>query len=188
MASERKVILYIAMSLDGFIADRYGSVDWLPEGEGDFGYSDFYETIDTLIMGRTTYDQILSFGIEWPYAGKKCYVFTNRDHPSDSNTEFLTGDILSFVHNLKSKPGKNIWLVGGAAFANAFMEYSLIDEYWVAVIPVILGDGVRLFRDGNPSVRLSLQNLEQYEDVVVLHYMADKINESGLPGFSLHRD
>lgn len=93
--------------------------------------------------------------------------------PRDPNTEFLTGDILSFVHNLKSQPGKNIWLVGGAALANTFMEYSLIDEYWVAVIPVILGDGVRLFRDGNPSVRLSLQNLEQYGDVVVLHYMAD---------------
>lgn len=179
MASERSLILYIAMSLDGFIAERNGSVDWLPEREGDFGYSDFYKTIDTLIMGRTTYDQILSFGIEWPYAGKKCYVFTNRDHPCDPNTEFLTGDILSFVHNLKSKPGKNIWLVGGAALANTFMEYFLIDEYWVAVIPVILGDGVRLFRDGNHSVRLSLKKLEQYGEVIVLQYKAAKMNEHG---------
>jgi len=176
------------MSLDGFIADRNGSVDWLPEGEGDFGYSDFYETIDTLIMGRTTYDQILSFGIEWPYAGKKCYVFTNRDHPSDPNTEFLTGDILSFVHNLKSKPGKNIWLVGGAALANTFMEYSLIDEYWVTVIPVILGDGVRLFRDGNPSIRQTVIPILMSMKEWTTTKLADKINESGLPGFSLHRD
>ncbi len=170
MTLKRRVILYIAMSLDGYIADSKGGVDWLSVFEGDYGYSAFYDTIDTLIMGRTTYHQILSFGVAWPYPGKKCYVFTRRDHPADPNVTFIGGEIPPVIEDMKSKPGKHIWLVGGAALANSFMHHSLIDEFWIAVIPVILGDGVRLFQAGNPRETLRLQRQEQFGDVIILQY------------------
>ena len=172
MKQQRQMILYIAMSLDGYIADVDGGIDWLyeVEGEGDNGYFAFYETVDTIIMGRTTYDQILTFDCEWPYSGKKCYVFTNREHAPDSNVEFVTGDIPGFMSDLKSQSGSNIWLLGGAELIDGFMKERLVDEFVIAVIPMILGRGIPLFKCGNPKLNLILREMTQFNDIVLLHY------------------
>lgn len=168
MKHKRATILYIAMSLDGYIADENTNVDWLSEvdGDGDNGYSAFYETVDTIIMGRTTYDQILSFGCEWPYLGKQCYVFTDRQYAHD--------DISVFMRNLKSKPGLNIWLAGGAEMAHSFLKAGLIDEFAITMIPTILGKGVRLFKPDIPKIKLTLKNQMQFKNIAFLHYIADK--------------
>lgn len=160
------------MSLDGYIADIDGGIDWLSEveGEGDIGYSAFYETVDTIIMGRTTYDQILTFDCEWPYSGKKCYVFTNREHAPDDNAEFVTGDLSTFMSNLLSQPGTNIWLLGGGQLIDGFMKKGLIDEFAISVIPIILGKGIPLFKSGNQKASLTLTKVTTFKDIVLLQY------------------
>lgn len=172
MKQQRATILYIAMSLDGYIADVDGGIDWLSEveGEGDNGYSAFYETVDTIIMGRTTYDQILTFDCEWPYSGKECYVFTNREHAPDGNVEFVSDDISGFMNDMLSQPGSNIWLLGGAGLIDSFMKEGLIDEFVIAVIPIILGNGMSLFKGENPKTKLILKGVTQINDIVQLHY------------------
>lgn len=172
MKQQSKTILYIAMSLDGYIADIKGGIDWLSEfeGEGDFGYSEFYDTVDTILMGRTTYEQILTFDCDWPYSGKKCYVFTNHSHAPDKNVEFIHGDIPEFMNNLRVQPGSNIWLLGGAGLIDSFMKEELIDEFVISVIPIILGDGISLFKGGNPKTKLILQEVTQFKELVQLHY------------------
>lgn len=172
MKHQRTIILYIAMSLDGYIADPDGAVDWLDEaeGEGDNGYSAFYETVDTIIMGRATYNQVLTFGCAWPYAGKRCYVFTNREYAPDSNVEFINGNIVEFITKIKSQPGKHIWLVGGANMVHNFMQKNLIDEFAIAIIPTLLGKGIPLFHCERQKLKLKLVENRQYKDIVLVHY------------------
>ena len=177
MKAEPKVILYIAMSLDGYIAKEDGSVDWL-EDTGDVveaGYLKFYNIIDTIIMGRKTYDQILTFG-EWGYKGKNTYVLTSdisRD-TDNSNIEFRNDDIEDILAELKQKSESNIWLLGGAEIVNAFLEKKLIDEYRIAVIPVILGSGIRLFT-ADVEEKLDFKQVTEYNGIVELKYEKKKI-------------
>lgn len=107
-----KIILYIASSLDGFIAGRNGDISWLDpyqvEGE-DYGYSEFLKTIDIIVMGSKTYEQVLSFG-GWPYEGFKTYVMTKRQlkHVDKAKVEFCSGDLDSFVPGIKRESHKDI--------------------------------------------------------------------------------
>lgn len=117
----REVILYIAMSLDGYIADKQGKVDWLtgqnPESQEPDSYSSFLQEIDTVIMGWNTYHQImteLSPG-QWVYEGLDCYVLTHRELPSSGQIHFTCQPVTKLVEERKQKPGKNIWICGGAA-------------------------------------------------------------------------
>lgn len=182
-----QIILYIAASLDGFIADAGGGVDWLPTGDGgdDCGYADFYAAVAALIMGRRTYDQIRQFG-DWPYPGKPVYVFTARppDDAPPAGVRFIQTDAVDFVQTVASQHTAGpIWLVGGAYLANQFRTAGLIDEYRVFVIPVILGRGIRLFGgdgnndsdsngDGNaPATPLRLAATQTYAGgIVMLRY------------------
>lgn len=172
-----KVILYIAMSLDGYIAKSDGSVSWLEKiaGDGEVGYLDFYNTIDTIIMGRKTYDQVLSFG-EWGYKGKKTYVLTSDPSYSTGSTEikFKNENISSLVAELKEESNSNIWLVGGAKTIKSFLEKGLIDEYMIAIAPIILGEGIRLF-DANVEELLELVSTTQYDEIIELKYKTKEI-------------
>ncbi len=177
MEAEPKVILYIAMSLDGYIAKEDGSVDWLENaGNGVEGsYLEFYNTIDTIIMGRKTYDQILTFG-EWGYKGKNTYVLTadtskNTDNP---NIEFVDTDVEALTIRLKQESGSNIWLLGGAEIINAFLERRLIDEYRITVIPVIIGAGIPLFT-ADTEEHLDFKEVIEYDGIVELKYEKKKI-------------
>lgn len=169
----REVVLYIAQTLDGYIAREDGSVDFLEtiEGEGDNGYSEFLESIDTVVMGRDTYDQVRSFDVPFPYQGQECYVFSRSRKGSDEYVTYVEGDVGEFIETLKKKPGKKIWLVGGAKLIEGFQEANVIDEYVVASLPYLLGSGIRLFqREEVREERLEFQKLERFGEVVLLHY------------------
>ncbi|PAB60346.1 dihydrofolate reductase family protein [Anaeromicrobium sediminis] len=171
--TNRKVILYIAESIDGHIARRNGEVDWLSivEAENeDYGYEEFYQTIDTILMGRKTYEQVLSFG-EFPYKGKKCYVFSSKKQSETENVQFIDDDVLNFIKNLKNEEGKDIWIVGGSELIESFILRDLIDEYIVSIIPIILGEGIPLFKSSKISHNLKLIDVKKYPTgLVQVHY------------------
>ncbi len=167
-----EIIYYVAASMDGYIADAEGGVDWLPEGDGGgYGYEAFYAGVDALVMGRRTYDQVLGFGV-WPYAGKPTYVFTR--HPPDENpydVEFVGIQPAEFMSSIASEHSGTVWLVGGANLAEQFRSAGLIDEYLIHVMPTILGRGIPLFGGDAPHTMLNLIEARAYDDgVVMLHY------------------
>lgn len=167
-----RVKLYIASSLDGYIAREDGSIDWLTEYENnpetDYGYSEFYASIGTVLMGRKTYEQVLGFG-DWPYTEKKTYVFTRQKEPlrREKNVEFVSGDIGEFARRLKENTDEDIWLVGGSQFIKAFLEEDLVQEMIVFIVPIILGGGIPLFDRIGKEIRLRTGRVEKYENGLV---------------------
>ncbi len=175
MEMNRKLIVFIATSLDGFIAREDESLDWLfkVEGEGDNGYSDFYETVDTILMGRKTYDWVMKHeNGKFPYENKECYVFSRTVHEHTNNVTFVQEDPVSLVGKLKRKKGDNIWLVGGGELIHSFLKEKLIDELIVTIAPVLIGTGIRLFKEGDFELELKLKNSKRFNQFVELHYEA----------------
>lgn len=170
----RKVILYIAASLDGYIATQDGDLKFLEsverEGE-DYGYGKFIKSVDAVILGRKTYDKVLSMGFDFPHAEKESYIITRTPRPDIGNIRFYTGEVKELVLQLKSMPGNNIFVDGGSEIVQLPMKDHLIDEYIISIIPVLLGDGIRLFRDGRPQEDLRLISSTAFESgLVQLHY------------------
>jgi dihydrofolate reductase len=170
-----KIVLYIASSLDGFIARRNGDITWLDEfnveGE-DYGYSEFLNGVEIIVMGSKTYEQVLSFS-KWPYEGFKTYVLTKRnlDCVDGVEVKFYSGDLDSFVSNIKHESRKNVWLVGGATVAQNFLRRRYIDEIILSIIPIIFGDGISLFQSADEEIHLGLLQSKSYGNgVVQLHY------------------
>jgi len=159
MRMSRKVILYIAQSLDGCIADPHGKVDWLDEASAeDAGYAAFARTIDTVILGHRTYCQIrdeLSPAI-WPYAGMQSYVLTHQDRPAQEGIRFVCQPVTALIHTLKQEKGKDIWICGGSDVIDQCVRADLIDEYHITTLPLILGGGIPLFKSDGPMRRLKL--------------------------------
>jgi dihydrofolate reductase len=173
----RKVIIYIASSINNKIAARDGSVAWLesiPHKEGeDYGYYKFYETIDTTIMGYATYAQLKSWDIPFPYPDKKNFVITRKKDPeADSNVEFIIKDHIQFVSEIKNSEGKDIWLIGGGQVNTLLLNAGLVDEIIVHVMPVILDGGLDMFA-GIPGMKaLALFESKAYDSgVVELRYL-----------------
>lgn len=166
-----KVVLYIATSLDGFIARQDGDISWLDEfnsDQEDYGYQEFYKGVGALVMGSRTYEQALGFG-QWPHPGVKSYVVTSkhRDLGLDGDVEFYSGDLTELVQGIKGRTDKDIWLVGGAALVSSFMNENLIDDVIISVIPVLLAGGIPLFQDIHNFRRLKLMSAKTYEPGVV---------------------
>ncbi|HEY9847950.1 MAG TPA: dihydrofolate reductase family protein [Leptolyngbyaceae cyanobacterium] len=162
----RKLILFIACSLDGYIARTNGDVDWLFT-DRDYGYSDFFAKIDTVLMGRRTYEQLLTFG-EYPYQGTQGFVFSKTPKSkSDENVEFISNDVTNFIRNLKHENGKDIWLVGGAELIRSCMQEDSIDEFVISLHPIILGEGILLFRSPLATKGLTLQNSQVFDTGLV---------------------
>jgi len=144
------VVVYIGISLDGFIATREDSLDWLlnTPGSVDNGFGEFYETVDTVIMGRRTYDWIMEQEKGcFPYPGKECYVYTSHDRSNTDQVTFTAQRPEDLISGLLAA-GKRIWIVGGSQVIDLFRGHDLIDEYILNISPVILGDGIPLFRKG----------------------------------------
>jgi dihydrofolate reductase len=169
----RKIVYYLAVSADGFIARPDGDVGWLdrPRRAGDYGMAAFYRTIDTVIMGRKTYEFALKFG-QKAYAGKKNYVFSHTLRPTArARVEIVSGDVGELAMKLRSEEGKDIWLVGGGDLAAAFLDAGQLDEIVVHVIPTVIGEGIPLLQPRHRSVELRLLSTRAYRDGVVrLHY------------------
>lgn len=172
----RKLKLYIASSLDGFIASENGGLDWLYEvpnpDELDYGYHDLLKSVDTIVMGMNTYSVIVGFGIEWPYTEKTCYVFTSRqDVAPDGNVSFVRTDAALFVEELKKQEGKDIWLLGGGRLNASLLKAGLIDDFMVCVAPAIVGKGVKIFDGFDGEANLSLIRSHVYDTgMVMLEY------------------
>jgi dihydrofolate reductase len=154
--SVRKTILLIASSLDGYIAKNNGSIDWLPVNCSS-GYNDFYKSIDTVIMGKKTYDQVLTFGA-YPYKDKKSYVLTRNDTQSNDENIQLVNNVEKLIKNLLTSTGSNIWLIGGAEIITTFMNLGFIDEIIISIIHVVLGSGISLFTNIQKETKLQLIN------------------------------
>lgn len=173
----RKVILFIAMSLDGYIADKHGRVDWL-NGQNEHEenmdtYSTFIKDVDAVIMGWNTYHQIVTelSPEEWVYADLTSYVITHKELQSTDKIIFTQKDPCSIVNELKQKQGENIWICGGADIIQQLIKADLIDEYDISVIPTILGSGVRLFEKNSDEIKLKLIHTQTYNGITELFYM-----------------
>ena len=172
-----EISLYIATSLDGYIADARGGVDWLPaDGDETYGYDEYYAGTAALAMGRRTYDQVLGFG-DWPYSGKPTYVFTNspmEDPPPGVQAVRLSAD--GFARTIATRHPGRIWLVGGADLFQQFHSQRLVDEYVLFVIPTVLGAGIRLFREPTQPASLRLVESRQYSNgLVELRYRPNPV-------------
>jgi dihydrofolate reductase len=164
----RKVSLFIATSLDGYIAKPNDDLSFLKivekEGE-DYGYTEFTETIDTLIIGRKTYDYVLKeLGPSHYDNGKRdVYVITRTEKPNVGRTTFYTGNLTDLVKQLQSENGKNIYCDGGSEIINELLKNDLVDEFIISVVPVLLGNGTRLFKDGRPEQQLQFVSAKTYD-------------------------
>lgn len=163
----RRVKLYIAISLNGYIADANGSVEWLEKlpnpDKLDYGYSDFYNSIDTTIQGNNTYQQIMSWGIDFPYAGKTNYVFTRKSGLKDTkDVRFISNDHADFVRKLKEQSGKDIWLIGGGQINTMLLNENLIDELIIFTMPIVLPKGIDIFESLLQHRHLELLSTESH--------------------------
>lgn len=171
----KKVRLFIAMSLDGYIADRAGSVNWLTgQGEDDTvdAYSEFVKDIDTVVMGWNTYHQIITelSPDEWVYNDFKTYVVTHNKRTSSDKICFTDESPVALVKRLKEESGKDIWICGGANIIQQLVQEDLIACYYITVIPTILGAGIRLFENTDHEIELRLQKTQAYNGMVDLVY------------------
>ncbi len=173
----RNVVLFIAMSLDGFIAAKDGGVDWLvgqdPDSTEPGSYPAFIAGVSDIVMGYTTYHQLateLCPGA-WPYPDKTTYVLTHREgETAEAGVSFTDEPLDALIGRLKVQQGGEIWICGGAAVANQCIRLGLIDRYHISVIPVIRGGGVRLFEALDAPIPLRLISTESYNGIVDLVY------------------
>ncbi len=164
-----KVILYIAASLDGYIARKDDSLDWLPpipESGEDFGYKEFMSGIGITLMGNKTYQIIKGFG-DPIYPEMTNYVFSRTAHEAEPNIVWINEHPVDFVRGLKEKDSKDIWLIGGGEIIKTLYEAELIDELILTQIPVLLGDGIPLWPASNREAKLTVMEVKDYGDGLV---------------------
>ena len=172
----KNVSLFIAMSLDGYIVDSNGKVDWLngqsKNEENIDTYSEFIQKIDTVIMGWNTYHQIVTelSPNEWIYDDLKSYVISHRTLVSSDKTIFTKQSPVELVNQLKKEVGKGIWICGGASIVQQLVNEDLIDEYYITIIPTILGSGIKLFDKSDLEIKLKLIKTQSYNGMVDLVY------------------
>jgi dihydrofolate reductase len=179
----RNIICSIAVSADGFIARKDGAVDWLdrPRPKGNYGMAEFWKSIDTIVMGRKTYDMAMKFvkeGKATPgmFRGIKHYVFSRKSRKKAlEGFEFVNEPIKKFAQRLRKQQGKNIFMLGGAGILGSFLDEGEIDEFIIAVIPVLIGEGIPLIAPRQRTVPLKLLSTKKFSDgVVSLHYAVVK--------------
>lgn len=183
----RKVILFIAMSLDGYIADQNSGVDWLQGQDSNQEtkdiYTEFIQNIDTVIMGWNTYHQIVTelSPDQWIYSSLQSYVITHNQKESTENIQFVLQDPSDLIRELKQKEEKDIWICGGAQIIQSLMQNQMIDEYHISIIPILLGSGISLFHTGFSTIPLQLVESHENNGILNTIYVRRKetdINES----------
>lgn len=163
----RKVILGLAVSLDGFIEGKNGEYDWCFTDQ-DYGMSDFMNRIDAVFVGRKTYE--MSLGMEADTSGMpkmEEYVFSNTLDKVKEGTILVNSDLKTEVEKIKKKDGKDIWLFGGAGLTSSLMNLKLVDEVHLSVHPILLGGGKPLFRDITDRINLKLIDTKTYSTGLV---------------------
>lgn len=170
-----KLILYIAISLDGYIAEKDGSIKFLNETSTslpDLGYEEFYSSIQAIIFGGKTYRQVKNelSPYKWPYKGMPCYICTRQQPQHDPNVRFTDLPPVQLLETIQREHPGNTWLMGGGEIIRCFMQENLIDEYYIYVMPTILGDGIPLFPASFPRANLKLTSCKSVGEIVELIY------------------
>ncbi len=170
----RKTVLYIAMSLDGFIADENSNIDWLVgDNENMSNYLSFSTSVDTVIMGHKTYFQVTNelSPNNWPYPNMHAYIITHKNYNNNiENITFYNKSLSFLLNSLKEKEGKDIWICGGASIVNQLIKENQIDQYRISIIPTILGNGIKLFYNDNTKINLKLESSEINNGIIELIY------------------
>lgn len=171
MAEMNRKIVYLATSMDGFIARKNGDIDWLEEDPSYDYYKEFIKNVGAILMGAATYEKVLSFGISWPYPEQMSYVFTHKKyHKDQNNIKFVNQDVSSFMKELQAITTDDVWIMGGSNLINQFLKKRLVDEIIVGIQPVILGEGIPLFTVQD-EIKLELTRVTSYErGTVQVHY------------------
>src|SRR5438105_1776823 len=175
MTTARKIIVHIATSADGYIARPDGDLDWLtsrPTPKGFYGMNDFMKSVDTMILGRKTFEESLRLGAKFD-SKDRTIVFSRHAPPANapSRVEFVKDAIGPFIRKLREEPGKDIWLMGGGEIIASFLDEQAIDEFVISVVPVFIGEGIPLIARRPRHVPLELLSIERFEDgLVQLHY------------------
>jgi len=169
--TNRRIIVHIGTSADGYIARPNGDLEWLtsrPKPPGFYGMSAFLTSIDTKLLGRKTYEKSLRMGARFD-SKTRTIVFSRHAPPADapSGVEFVNDAIGTLVSRLREEPGKDIWLMGGGELIASFLDAQAIDEFVVSVAPVFIGDGIPLIARRHRHVSLDLHSVESFEDGVV---------------------
>ena len=168
-----KTTLYIATTLDGKIARNDGGLDWLFALENpnqiDHGYAEFMKSIGITIMGKNTYNEILGFGVEWPYKGIDSYIATTDKEfqLTTPETKIISSNIADYINKLKKQSQKDIWLIGGGQLITYFLNNDLLDRMILTLIPTIIGEGISLFPDNPKETKWTLSNVEKFDTGVV---------------------
>ncbi|WP_342481069.1 dihydrofolate reductase family protein [Paenibacillus sp. FSL L8-0340] len=183
---KRKIILDLAVTLDGFIEGTNGELDWCIM-DSEMGFIHFLNQIDTILYGRTSYDLWGQYtpGIEQDDAEKEIwesihskekYVFSGTQKGTANKAIFINDNILEEVNTLKNTPGKDIWLYGGASLITTFINLGLVDEFRLSVHPVVLGEGKPLFIDIKQRLNLKMVNTRKFSSGVVqlIYHLNDK--------------
>ena len=163
-------VFYGAMSLDGYLADKEDGLNWLYHHEGGelVPYDVFYQAIDYTMMGRRTYEVVQRDAqLEILYPEKENFVFSHTDLDVDDNLQVVNEDPITFIQNLPSE--KTIWVVGGGALLQPVIEAGLIEEWWIQIVPILLGEGVPLFLPQINQQKLKLIETEQFGQFAQLH-------------------
>lgn len=175
-----KIILNLAMSLDGYIASEDGTYDWIVGQEdhtldtkNKYDFNKFVDEVDIVVMGKKCYDQ----NMHHEYKHKKVYIATSKEIEDYDNIHFIKGDICEVIAREKDLEGKKIYLYGGGVLVDSFLKADLIDEFIVGIIPVILGKGRPLFLGNNPTITLHLDEFIVEDGITILKYVKAKKKE-----------
>ena len=171
-----KIVLYLAMSVDGYIADEGGGVSWLvgdgSEPDAPGSYPAFLDTVDAIVMGWTTYHQLVTelSPDSWPYEGRPWYVVPHRQDENQREIFLWNGELTELADKLKGEHEGNVWICGGASVAGQLLKEGRIDKLWLSIIPTVLGKGVRLFPELSQELPLKLVGTEHWNGIVDLVY------------------
>ena len=172
--SQRKVVFYGAISLDGFLADYGYGLDWLMDIPAEDILNDsltsFMKTVDTTVMGRQTFEDVLKSAGEIPYKEQTNYVFTSNPIPCVLDVNYVQEDLVTFIKKLKQENGKNIWIVGGGKLLYSLIQEHLIDEWYIQFAPILLGKGIPLFGDKDTVTKLELIDSKKYQHFIEIRY------------------
>ena len=168
----RKIVCYIATSLDGKIADAHDGIEWLDEipnpEKSDYGYNEFIKSIDCILMGNKTYQKVVGFDMEFPYKTTKNYVITrNASLIEDKYATYISSKAEEFISQLKNSPGKNIWCMGGGGLIGFLLNHQLLDELIIFIMPTVLGPGIPMITDLQKQYNLELISSKSYKSGVI---------------------
>ena len=167
---KKNYILFIAATLDGYIATQDHDLNWLMnvEGEGDNGYQAFYDTVDAVVMGRSTYDWIDHHIPNYPYPDVTSYIVTS--HPLNNEDMIAIDNVDLLLKTIEASEASNIWIIGGGQLITELIQRNIIDTLRVTIAPILLGKGIRLFNEIDHMVELELLKTTRYNQFVELYY------------------